>query len=154
MGTNRTLPPGWTAAASGPWRVHRRWVTTLGRETVGRRMRRRILGSAAPGVGVDDVSFDLEDLVLKLLGWVVKIVLILLVVPVVLAVVLVVGLVEALFRLVLRRPWSVDAFGGDDTILRWHQPGPIRARVGRDNIRTALAAGRVPAGGEVRYARG
>jgi hypothetical protein len=130
--------------------VHRRWVTSLGRETVGRRLRRRILGSAAPGMDVDSISFDLEDIVLGILGWVLKVVLILVVVPIVLVVVLLVGLVEALGRLVLRRPWSVDAFGRDGTQIRWKQPGPIRARTGRDHIRSALAAATVPPGGEVR----
>jgi len=130
--------------------VHRRWVTSLGRETVGRRLRRRILGSAAPGVEVDDISFDLEDVVFGIVRWLVKIVLIVLVVPVVLVVVLLVGLVEALGRLLLRRQWAVDAFGRDETILRWRQPGPIRARTGRDHIRAALAAGTVPPGAEVR----
>ena len=132
--------------------MHRRWVTCLGRETVGRRLRRLILGSAAPGMDLDDISFDLDDIVLKLLGWVVKIVLIVLVVPIVLVVVWLIGLVEALGRLVLRKQWLVDAFGRDGTQLRWRQPGPIRARVGRDTIRTALASGSVPPGAEVRWA--
>lgn len=150
MGTNRTFPPGWSAAAAGPWRVHRRWVASLGRETIGRRMRRRILGAAAPGMDIDEISFDLEDIVLKLLGWVIKIILILLVVPIVLVVVLLVGLVEVPVRLIARRPWYVDAYGRDGSQLRWRQPGPIAARRGRDNIREALARGTVLEGAEVR----
>jgi hypothetical protein len=150
VGTNRTLPAGWTAAGAGPWRVHRRWVTSLGRETVNRRLRKRILGAAAPGMELDDISFDLEDIVLKLLGWVIKIVVILVVVPIVYVVVWLVALVELLARLILRRPWWVDAFGRDGTQLRWRQPGPIAARRGRDNIREALAHGTVLDGAEVR----
>ncbi|HEX7134454.1 MAG TPA: hypothetical protein VF228_17910 [Iamia sp.] len=125
-------------------------MTSLGRETVGRRMRRRILGAAAPGMEVDSISFDLEDIVLWLLGWMLKIVLILLVVPVVLVVVLLVGLVELLGRLVLRRPWSIDAFGRDGSHVRWPESGMRRARVRRDEIRVALAAGAAPQGGDVR----
>jgi hypothetical protein len=117
-------------------------------------MRKRILGAAAPGMDVDEISFDLEDIVLKLIGWVIKVVLILLVVPIVLVVVLIVGLFELLARLIFRRPWWVDAFGRDGSQLRWRQPGPIAARRGRDNIREALERGVVLDGAEVRAGPG
>lgn len=153
MGTNRSLPAGWTASGAGPWRVHRRWVSSLGRETIGRRIRRRVLGAAAPGMDPTEMSFSLDDIVLSLIGWVIKIVLVVLVVPIVLVFVWVWGLFEVLVRLIARRPWFVDAYGRDDTQLRWKQPGPIAARRGRDNIREALARGQVLDGAEVRAAR-
>ena len=99
---------------------------------------------------LEDVSFDLEDILFKLIWWVVKIVLILLVVPVVLVVVGLVGLVELIVRLVLRRPWSIDGFARDGSIVRWQEPGMRRARVRRDAIREALAAGAAPRGGDIR----
>ncbi|HMJ77464.1 MAG TPA: hypothetical protein VK507_15905 [Iamia sp.] len=93
--------------------MHRRWVTSSGRQTVGRRLRRRILGSAAPGFEIDDLdlSFDFEDILFGSIKWIVKIVLILLIVPVVLVVVLLVGLVETIVRVGLRRRGPSTASG-------------------------------------------
>ena len=153
MGTDQTLPLGWSVAAAGPWRVHRRWVTSLGRQTVGRRLRRRILGSLAPGE-IEDISFDFEDLFLIAITWTVKIVLILLIVPVVLVVVLLVGLVETIGRVVLRRPWAVDGFGRDGTQRPLAGAQPPSAKDRRDEIRVALAAGGTPQGGDIKSGPG
>lgn len=99
---------------------------------------------------LDDISFDLEDIIFKLIWWVIKIVLILLVVPIVLVVVWLVGLVELLIRLVARRPWSIDGFAKDGSIVRWKEPGMRAARERRDAIRTSLAAGAATQGGDIR----
>jgi len=153
VGTDQTLPPGWSVAAAGPWRVHRRWVTSLGRQTIGRRLRRRILGSLAPGE-IDDLSFDFEDLIFGGIKWIVKIVLILVIVPVVLVFVWLVGLVETIGRVVLRRPWAVDGFGRDGTQVRWRAPSLLRAKDRRDEIRVALATGAAPQGGDIKSGPG
>ena len=144
------LPEGWTIAHGQPWRVHRRWVTTLGRQTAGRRIRRVVLGQAAPGMELDDLPSDLEDLVLSVLGWLLKIVFILVVVPVYLVFVWTWGLFEVLGRVLLRRPWRVDAFGRDATQLRWKANGFTAAGQLRDGLRTSLPQGHAPGDVEVK----
>lgn len=142
-------PEGWTIAHGQPWRVHRRWVTTLGRQTVGRRIRRVALGRAAPGIEIEDVSFDLDDILIGLLKWLFRIVFILLVVPIYLVFVWVWGLFEVLGRVVLRRPWRVEAFGRDRTQLRWQARGFGAAGALRDQLRASLPEGTAPADVEV-----
>lgn len=101
-------------------------------------------------MGLDDISFDIEDILVGIVGWLLKLVFILVVVPVIMVVVLVIGLVEVLGRLALRRPWAVDAFGRDGTHLRWREPGARRARARRDELRSSLPAGVAPPGPELK----
>lgn len=129
--------------------MHRRWVTSIGKRTIGRRLRKGLLGRAAPGMEIEDISFDLEDIVLKLIGWVIKLVVLVLVVPIVLVVVWLIGLFELIGRLVLRRPWVIDGYARDGSQVRWREKGLRQARVRRDGIRAALAAGAAPQGGDI-----
>ncbi len=115
------------------WMVRRRWVLRLGSETVWGRFRRRIrqtlrrLGKAVdaePGwvdvVGegiVTGILFIVATLLIIFVG------LPLLIAVVDLAIVLVVAVVGLLARVVLRRPWTIEARVSDGTTLRWRVTG-------------------------------
>ncbi|HEX7132324.1 MAG TPA: hypothetical protein VF228_07090 [Iamia sp.] len=149
------MPPDWTVAGAAPWEVHRRWVTRLGRENVGRRFGRRLRNAPDHLDVADGGCFSgIDDLIVGIVFVVVVILLIVFVAPLVifavelllLFVALILGLVA---RIVFRRPWAVDAFARDGTHLRWKAVG-WRATTARvDEVTAALSHGVIPPGAEL-----
>jgi hypothetical protein len=153
-----TLPPDWSVAGAAPWEVHRRWVTRLGRENFGRRAGRRFRRSGDNLDVADAGCFpDLDGILFAIVALILFVLFVIFVLPLLLvaveiligAVVLLLGLVA---KIVLRRPWAIDAFARDGTHLRWKEVG-WRATTARvEEITAALSHGVLPPGVELVHA--
>ncbi len=154
-----TLPPDWSPAAGGPWDVHRRWVTRLGRENFGRRVGRRFRRSGRNLDVVDGSGClpDLDGILFFLLALVLLVLFVVFVLPLlVVAVEVLLGLVVVLLgvvaKVVFRRPWAIDAFGADGTHLRWKEVGWRATTRKVDEVVTALQQDRLAPGVELVHA--
>jgi hypothetical protein len=151
-----TLPPDWSVAAAAPWEVHRRWVTRLGRENFGRRAGRRFRRSGDNLDVVDGSGClpDLDGIVVAIVAFVVLVLFVIFILPLlVVAVEILLGVVVLLLglvaRIVFRRPWAIDAFGGDGTHLRWKEVGWRTTTARMEEITAALSRGVIPPGVEL-----
>ena len=108
------------------WRVGRRWFPGLGNESVAARFHRRYRQWSRHGDVVDPGcgDFALEGLVAGIIVIVAVLVLVLVALPLVLAVVdlfivIVLALLGVVGRVVLRRPWIVQARSREGTVVEW-----------------------------------
>ncbi len=139
------------------WVVRRRWVARYGvepwwahlRDRLERRARRRSgLGDDLSSIGAN----DLTDLVLVALGTVAIIVFVTVVWPLLfvlldLIVLILLALGGAVTRVLLRRPWAVDAVPDIGDALRWRVVGWRRSGRLRDEIADAIERGLPVPGG-------
>ncbi len=148
MATTITGPDG------RQWTVRRRLAPRLGAETVLGRVRRRVAGvmnRTTDGLDVADgcLSFDLDAivvviLVLAALLLVVFVVIPLLVVIVDLAILLLLAFLGIVARVVLRRPWVLEAASNDGRRHQWRVVGWRRSGEQCRHIAQMLSAGIVP----------
>ncbi len=134
------------------WQVRRRWVPRLGADTVPGRLRRRLRRTMDKTRGAGD-SLDVADGCLSVdldAIAVVAIVIIAVLLAVFVVVPLLVALVDLLLlallavlgivgRVVLRRPWVVDALASDGQHLQWRVVGWRRSGERRDQVAQMLA---------------
>jgi len=144
------------------WHVRRRWVPRFGPErwwervadrVIARRRRRRERGGKLDALDLaDGCAVDgLQDLALAVALVVLVLVLALVVWPLLLALVdvlvlIVLAIAGGLTRVLLRRPWTVEAAADDGRALRWRVVGWRASGRVRDAVAAALARGEVPAG--------
>lgn len=139
------------------WRVRRRLVPRLGAETVLGRLRRRIRGtidktrSAGDALDVADgcLSIDLDAIAVVVIVIVAVLLAVFVVIPLLVAIVdllilVVLGLLGILARIVLRRPWVVEASAADGERHVWRVVGWRRSGERLDHIAQMLSAGIVP----------
>jgi len=139
------------------WQVRRRLVPRLGAETVLGRLRRRIRGtldktrSAGNALDVADgcLSFDLDAVAVVIIVVVAVLLAVFVVIPLLVAIVdlvilVVVAVLGVLARIVLRRPWVVEAASADGERHHWRVVGWRRSGERRDHIAQMLSAGIIP----------
>ncbi|MDY7103260.1 MAG: hypothetical protein S0880_18920 [Actinomycetota bacterium] len=137
------------------WRVTRRWVTRRCLETWWGRLRRRFRRATDYADGAAEAD---RYGCLSLLGDAIGLVVIaglavLLVVPLLLAVVDILVLAAlavagAATRILLRRPWTVEATADDGTRVRWRIVGWRASRDHCDDVARTIGLGEVPPDGE------
>jgi hypothetical protein len=146
------------------WVVRRRWSS--GRETLGRRFRRRagptlrraaavgdvadassFFGNLAevPVVGVIFLAIAIALALVVLVGFVGLVLVPLLIALAELGLLLAIAALALAGRVLFRHPWTVEARANDGTTLRWSVVGWRASRAHRTNIATTLAAGATPA---------
>ena len=115
------------------WVVRRRWMPRLGTETLWGRFHRRFrkvmkrVGDAAdvdPGCGEllgEGIAVALVVILVALLLFFVVVPLLVAIVDVLILVLL--AIASALARILLRRPWIVEAVADDGTLQRWRVVG-------------------------------
>lgn len=144
------------------WLIRRRWVARFGPErwweriadrVDARRRRRRERGGASDALDLaDGCAVDaLSDLALVAVVVVAVVVFVLFVWPLLLALVdllalLVLAVAGGVARVLLRRPWAVDAVADDGRAHRWRVVGWRASGRVRDAVAAALARGEVPPG--------
>jgi hypothetical protein len=137
------------------WRVRRAWVPRLGAgDTLWRRFRRRFSGTKDKiGESADPDSGCLEVFTEGVLVGLALIALFLLfafvVVPLLVALVdllllVVVAVLATLARVLLGRPWRIEAVADDGTLHTWDVVGWDASRAKIDEVAAALASGIVP----------
>lgn len=162
MGGRQVQDPG-----GRRWTVTRRW-TASGRESPGRRFRRRsrglldrlfamgdvgefggMLASLAeiPVIGIVCAVLAIVVLVVAAVGLVLLVIVPLLFAIVELTVLLLLAAVAMGGRFVLRHPWTVVAEADDGTAHRWPVVGWRASRRQRDEVAQLLAGGIVAPGG-------
>lgn len=141
------------------WVVRRRWTPRLGPDTVFGRLRRRFraVRRRAKGLGegidvVPDGCVDLESLLIGVVLIVVVLLAIFFVIPLLvtlvdLVIVLLLALLGVVARIVLRRPWTIEARADDGTVLTWKVVGWRASGQRRVEIAEMLAAGITPPDG-------
>lgn len=133
------------------WRVRRRWLPRLGSDSLWARFRRRTrrtrdmagdLADADPGC-LDVLGEGFVFAIGVVAG---AIVLIFIVIPLLVALVdvlvlLVLLVLSVLARIVLRRPWTVEARTAADEVRTWRVVGWRASGQRRDEVAAAIAAG-------------
>jgi hypothetical protein len=137
------------------WVVRRRWAPWLGRETPWQRFHRRfrqtVRRADLADVGDAGCLVDVgEGLVVGILVVLAVLLAAFVVLPLVVALVELVGLLLLLAlavpaRVVLRRPWTVEARAGDGGLLRWRVSGWRASGERCAEVAQLLASGVVPA---------
>ena len=152
---------GITTPQGATWTVRRRWVPRLGTETLWGRFHRRfrrVFDRLRPkDVDIPDpgcLELLAEGFVAGLAILVALLVAVFVVVPLLVAVVdvaivLLLAALGVLGRIVLRRPWVVEAVrAGGDEVIRWHVVGWRASGEHRDRVAEYLAStGTVPPDG-------
>lgn len=137
------------------WVVRRRWLPRLGTETVWGRFHRRFrqmarrAGDAAdadPGC-IADIGEGVAAAIAVTVGLLLLIFVLLplLIAIVDLLVILLLALLGIAGRVLLRRPWTVEASSDNGTSLRWKVVGWRASAAKIDEVSTHLAAGIRPA---------
>jgi hypothetical protein len=135
------------------WVVRRRWLPRLGDETLWSRFTGRVRSvsrRARDGADPTPDVFDFDDGILVGIAIVVFVlVAVFLIVPLLVALVdlvllLALGLLGVAARVVLRRPWTVEARSSAGTTLRWQVVGWRASGRHARHVVDELAAGRVP----------
>ena len=136
------------------WVVRRRWVPRLGAETVWGRFHRRFRQTVKRTSDVADADpgcLDLlgEGLVAAIAVVLAVIVLIFVLIPLLVAVVdvvivLLLALLGVAGRILLRRPWTVEARADDGAVLVWRVVGWRASGEQVDRAAEHITAGAVP----------
>lgn len=133
------------------WVVRRRWLPRLGSETLWGRFHRRFRQSvrrAGDAADLDPGCLEIvgEGIVAAIAIVVVVLVALFVAIPLLVALVdvlilLVLAILGVVARVVLRRPWLVEARADDGTVLQWKVVGWRASDEWRTRIRDLLEAG-------------